>query len=364
MPAAISPVSASAAQATTLPARFSLPPGTSERVTLVWRHMRPHRRTVSIGVIYAAVPSSSAGPVKIVERLLGVDILRLPGHYRASGALTGVHVTQAPKGMLRLALAARNTGDIAITPRKLTLAVRHSDGARVLIKRLRPDVVLPNATREFAIDLKRELPPGGYVTVAHMSLSGGKASTVSVPFHVARRGQLPSADPVVGVIHASGQVGEQAEVTASVRNAGTAEGFQSIYLRLYRLSDGLPGREPVATRTLRSGRLAAGRRKGLRAGLGRLRPGAYRLLATYEDSAHRRRTVIADFEALQPAGMLDRLRQISREHSLLIPGLLIVALCGLAVVMLLRERRAAIALAVARKETATLAGSWMGQGTA
>jgi hypothetical protein len=331
----------------TAPKSFYLPPGASREVSLRWRRLPPGARTANAGVIYEAVPRLGHTPVRIVERLLGVDILRLPGRYRFSGQLVGVHVTQTEPGVLRFSIDARNTGQAVAGPSRLVLTIHDQLGARLLRKQLTSDIVLPGATREFTLDVKHRLPAGSYTAIAHMSFGSSHRLTVRTFFHLVGPNKLPSSQLHLGPLIAQGTVGKGVQVTATLKNTGTAAGAIRVTLGLYRLTNGIPSRQPIATRQLTTDSLAPGHGSQLQDGFGgRLARGTYRLVAAYNADGTPQ-TIVADFQAQQPLGPLAQLRRFSREHPLLIPCLLIL-LSGIIALMFIREHRLRHTLEAAR----------------
>jgi hypothetical protein len=336
------------------PSRFELAPGTSREVHLRWRGLPHGARAADLGVIYQAVPAKRGHGVQVVEQLLGVDLLRRPGRYRVGGSLTGVKVSQASRGVLRFGVGVRNTGEIFTSPRRLALSIYDEAGRRVLSRTLRPDVVLPGATREFLLELRRALPAGRYRVRARMSFGRRHDLTASTSFRLISGNELPAPSLEVGPLSAQGSVGGHALVDAAVRNSGTAAGGTSIALHLYKLRDGVPADSPLASSRLAVQRLAPHRGQRLHGSLGRLSTGTYRLVATYRGPGGTQQQLVADFEARAGLGAIGELSRFSREHALLIPGVLLV-LCGaMAAALLLRERRLKRALASARGEIAEL----------
>jgi hypothetical protein len=129
------------------PTSFTLTPRASRRVGLRWRRLPSHARIADVGVVYQATPAAGAGAVRIVERLLGVDVLKLPGQYRRSGRLLGVHVAQIEPGALQIGLRVRNTGQAVAGPSRLVLTVRGRSGGLLVNRSMEGDIVLPGATR-------------------------------------------------------------------------------------------------------------------------------------------------------------------------------------------------------------------------
>jgi hypothetical protein len=321
------------------PTRFTLPPGASRHVGLKWRGLPDHAREAAVGVVYQAVPIQQGSPVRVVERLLGVNILRLPGHYRQTGRASAIHVTQLKPGTLRFTVGVANTGQAVAGPSHLVLTVRKRSGALLLKRRLASDIVLPGVTRSFVLDLPHHLPLGAYVARAHVAFGSSHRLAVSSAFRLVGPNQLPTYSLQIGPLVAEGSVGSSAQVKAALSNTGTAAGSAKVQLDLYRLTDGASAQQPIATRRVAIGSLAPAQRRQLKSGLGHLRAGSYRLVASYEDADGVPQTLVADFKAHQPLGLIPRLRSISVEHALLIPALLLLALAGCVLLLLVRERQ-------------------------
>jgi hypothetical protein len=331
------------------PTSFTLTPGASRRVWLRWRRLPSHARIANAGVVYQATPARGTATVRIVERLLGVNVLRLPGRYRYSGRLLGVHVTQPEPGILQLGLSVRNTGQAVATPSRLALTVRSRSGTLFVNRRLEGDIVLPGASRTFVLDVDRRLPAGAYVARAHMAFGSSHGQAAAIPFELVGPDELPASRLALGPLVAHGSIGGTAEVSAALKNTGTAAGDTSIDLSLYRLAGGVPGAHPIAIRRLTVDSLAPRAIRRLRSGLGELRAGTYRLLASYEDSTGTPQTLVADFQAQRRLGTIALLRAFSTEHALLIPALLLLLCIGSVTLLLLRERQLKRALGAAER---------------
>lgn len=316
------------------PRRFLLAPRASRLVALRWRRLPPHARAANLGVVFEAVPPRGAGAVQVVERLLSVDLLRVPGHYRVAGAISRVHLDEAG-GTLSCAISVHNGGNVFAAPRGIELSVYDARGKRVLRRAVRPDVVLPGEQRAFAVSLPRSLPTGSYRAVAELRF-GHERSRRSVSFRLARGGRLPAADVRLGQLDAYGSAGGSARVSIVARNTGTLAGHADVELALYRLGDGSSA--PLARATIRSGALRPGGRARLRGTLGSLRAGAYRLLATYRGAAGTPETLTADFSAVAAPGALARIATFSREHALAIPAVLLAIVALLLGLVLVRAR--------------------------
>jgi hypothetical protein len=208
-------------------------------------------------------------------------------------------------------LSAHNTGQAVASPNRLVLTVQNRRGVRVFTGRLPSDVILPGATRNFVLDLTHRLPAGAYVVRAHMAFGSSHNLSVSAPFQLVAPNKLSAAHLEVGPLTAHGTSGHSAEVSAALRNTGTAAGSTAVQLSLYRLSHGLPSAHPVAGRRVPVDSLAPGKSRKLSSGFGRLRPGEYRLLASYYDSTGAPQTLVADFQAQNPLSAIARLRRLS-----------------------------------------------------
>lgn len=319
------------------PARFTLAPGATREVTLRWRSLPPGARAAAVGVVYQATPPSDGAPVQTVERLLGVDVLSLPGAHRRSGALTGLHVDQQAPGVLRFTADVRNTGQAVAGPRQLELSVRDRHGAQLVRGAVATDIVLPGATRDFSIDvapagadgdaadgdaaadLARRLPAGRYTATVSLAYGSGRLRSASLPFALAGANALTAPHLLVGPITAQGTVGASAQVTATLANTGTAAAHPVVELRLFQVGGRGTRRSPVAERRVAPGALAPGARRRVQIGLGRLRRGTYMLSAVYRDADGTPQTLVADFQAQPPVAPLTRVRQWLQRHPLLAP---------------------------------------------
>ncbi|HEX3392494.1 MAG TPA: hypothetical protein VHS55_08015 [Solirubrobacteraceae bacterium] len=331
------------------PASFKLAPGASRRVDLRWRGLPANARTANVGVIYQATPPAEPAPVRIVEQLLGVNILRLPGHYRLTGQLTGVHVAQVKPGTLRFTLSIDNTGQAVVGPSRLVLTIRDQYGALLLNKRLPTDIVLPGATRDFTLNVKHQLPAGRYTVRGHAAFGSSHRLAAIDNFELVGPNELPTSEVQIGPLIGKGAIGESAQVDATLKNIGTEAGNTAVDVSLYRLIDGVPGQIPVATRHIVTESVAPGKTRGLSSDIGRLRTGTYRLVASYYDSNGIPQTLISDFQAQQQLGILAQLRSFDSEHLLLIPSLLLLMGGGSIGLLLIRERHLKSALAAAER---------------
>ncbi len=322
----------------TFPSRFPLAPNAVRQVTLRWRSLPHGARTAAVGVVYQATPPPDGTPVRTVERLLGVNILSLPGAYRRGGALAGLHVAQQAPGVLRFTADVHNTGQAVGGPRRLELSIRDRDGALLVHRAIATDIVLPGATRDFAVDLAQPLPAGRYTADASMDYGDSRHKRASLPFALAGTSALTAPHLQVGPILARGTVGASAQITATLANTGTTAAHPVIQLRLFRAAAGASQRSAIAHRRVAPGALAPGAHRRLDISLGRLQRGTYVLSASYHDANGTPQTLVADFQAQPPVSPLTRVRQWLQQHPLLTP-LLISGLSLVLIGMLLARIR-------------------------
>jgi hypothetical protein len=332
------------------PGSFRLAPSASREVSLAWRGLPRGSRQAVVGMLYEAVPSSGPDSVHLVERLLGVNVLRLPGHFLVRGAPASVGVLQAKARVLQFRLGVRNTGQAVAGPRRLTLTVDRQHGGRVLRQTVAGDIVLPGATRDFVLNVSRRLPAGSYA--AHESIVFGPGHSVgrNIFFNLTGPNELPSPRLQVGPLVAHGTVGGQALLETPISNVGTAPSPPtSLELSLFRLIDGTPSARPIASRRVTLARLGSGQHGRIRASLGRLSRGTYSLLASYRDSTGTPQTYVADFAAQPHLGVLARLRRFLSGHLLIAPLAVLFLAMVLVVALLARQQRLARALAAAKR---------------
>jgi hypothetical protein len=321
------------------PSSFVLRPGAARELAVRWRRLPAHARLAAVGIVYQAVPVHSSPTVQIVERLLGVNILKLPGHYRQSGQLTGVHVTQAKPGTLRFTVNVHNSGQAVSAPSRMVLSIRSRNGKILMKRRVASDIVLPGVTRSYVLDVSKHLPGGSYIVRGHVAFGSSHGLETATAFRLVGANELPTDDLRLGPLVAAGDVGGSAEAAATLRNIGTAAGSTQVTLSLYPLADDGAQRAPIATRRVAVSSLAPAHSRQLRSGLGRLEKGSYQLDASYTNAAGEPETLVADFQAHPHLGLIVRLRGVSVEHALLIPALLLLLLAGSLTWALIRERQ-------------------------
>jgi hypothetical protein len=335
---------------------FTLRPGASREVSLLWRKLPPHARIANLGVVYQATPLVGPAPVQIVERLMGLDILRLPGRYRTTGRLTRIRVTQIRAGVLGFSLSMRNTGQAVAGPSRMELSVRDGSGTVVLRRTLAGDIVLPGATREFMLELKHRLPAGRYTVHAHAAFGSSHRLESGASFTLGAPNQLSAARLALGPLTAQGSAGASAQVTAMLENTGTSAGRMAIALSLYRLDEGIPAKSPAAVSDVVSDTLAPGKSRRLNYHLGHLHTGTYRLIASYQESDGAPRTLVADFQAQGEASLYARLRRFCVQHAISLPFLLLLIGLTSFTLMLVQNRRLGKALVAAEGQLRALRG--------
>jgi hypothetical protein len=331
---------------------FTLRPGESRYVSLLWHELPPHARIANLGVVYQATPQVADTPVRIVERLMGLDVLRLPGHYHLAGQLTGVHVAQLEPGTLGFALDMRNTGQAVAGPSRMELSIRNDHGIVMLQRTLPGDIVLPHATREFVLELKHQLPAGLYTVRAHAAFGASHRLEAASTFELGAPNQLTSSRLQLGPMAAQGTIAHSAQVSATLKNTGTATGHLAINLGLYRLMDGTPAGIAISRRHILSSSLAPGHSARLNYHLGRLRAGTYRLIASYQESDGARQTLVADFQAERKPTPYARLRSFCVQHAIMLPLLLLLVSVSIITLILRRCRQLKRALTTAERQLA------------
>jgi hypothetical protein len=321
------------------PSSFALAPQAVRQVMLRWRSLPHGAHMAAAGVVYQATPAPDGAPVQTVERLLGVDVLSLPGAHRSSGALTGLHVAQRAPGVLQFTAGVHNTGQAVAAPRRLELSIRDRGGAVRVHRGIATDIVLPGATRDFTVELARRLPAGRYTADALMDYGSDRRRSATLPFTLAAPNALTAPHLQVGPIAARGMVGAGAQITATLANTGTAAAHPVIELRLFRVAAGAQQRSAVAHRRVAPGALAPGAHRRLQISLGRLGRGTYVLSASYDDANGTPQTLVADFQAQPPVPPFMRVRQWLQQHPLLAPLLISGLGLGLVGALLARIRR-------------------------
>jgi competence ComEA-like helix-hairpin-helix protein len=175
-------------------------------------------------LVITGVPKGKpTSAVSSILRLLGTNFFRLPGPYHSSGTIVSVRGEQAAQRQLRFVTRVKNTGQVADTPKRGVTVVEDSSGRVRARLPWTSGVILPRYQREFPVLLKKVLPAGHYTAVSSMTF--GRPAHRSVkrwPFTLTGPNQLPTRKLVLSSVALSGNVGDPAHVTATVKNTGTA----------------------------------------------------------------------------------------------------------------------------------------------
>jgi comEA protein len=324
------------------PAKFLMAPGTSRTVSLHWNTLPAGARAAYVGVVFQAVPLIHGKPnLRVTNRLLSINFLRLPGRYRSSGRFSGMQVLQAPQQprILRFLPRVRNTGQVVDSPKRTSLVIESAAGKHLYRQSWPGDVVLPGASRDFVIDVKHVFGAGDYEAVAIMDFGSSKHQVVKTPFHLTAPNTLPSPAITVANFGATGEIGKPAHLTASVRSTGTAPAGTEVSLSVFRITGAPSDNVPVATRRIRYAGLAPGTRRALDVRLGVVRAGHYRALLRYRDTTDVVHTLAAEFDATKQKSFWDRVKRFFRDHGVLAVGLLALFLLLLIILWFLRRQR-------------------------
>jgi hypothetical protein len=281
------------------PARFVLPAQSVRSVSLQWKST-PHHRSSYIGVVYQAVAAGSSTAVHTVERLLGVDLLSVPGAAPARGVISAVQVGEPTKGALRFTLAVRNLGASAGDPRTLALHIKGATARHAVVLHLSPAVVFPGATREFVLETHRRLAPGSFTVTAELGMGATGRARKTAGFTIDANGSLPTPALSVGALQVSGEVGSGAGVHVRVKSIGSAPATVRASIAIYLLKGGLPAAHAIATRRVLAGPLAPGTAKTISATLGKLGPDSYEAVVTYGSPIRALQPAVVDFQARTP----------------------------------------------------------------
>jgi hypothetical protein len=339
------------------PARFVLAPGGEQQVGLSWNLLPMGARWVAIGVIFQGIPRGQTGPFHVVERLLSVNFLRLPGPPRVDGVFSGLYPQQAGGRRLLFVARVQNTGTDFTAPSNGELSIRDGLGHTLLREPWRGQAILPGASVDFPIYVKRILPAGRYVATATMTF--GRARKISVPFTLIGPNLLPTPAIVVHAFTASGTVGAPAKVSAKIASVGSAPATVTVHLYLGR-GNQIAGQRALASARLTYPDLRPGSSVRINRPLGgALRPGSYRAFLTWRDPTGAPHTIEADFTAVVPQGFWAELWRFIKQHAFLWAALLVLAAVLVALTathrLRRRQRRIEAELAVARAAASAVA---------
>jgi competence ComEA-like helix-hairpin-helix protein len=206
------------------PTRFELPPNRQINIRFRWVNLPRGTRAVYTGLVVTGVPKGKrTSAVSTILRLLGTNFFRLPGPYRSSGTIVSVRGEQAKPRQLRFVSRVRNTGQVADSPKRGMTAIEDTSGRVLTRLPWTSGVILPRYQREFPVLLKKVLPAGRYTAVSSMTF--GRPARRSVkrwPFTLTGPNELPTRKLALTTVGLSGQVGDPAHLTATVKNTGTA----------------------------------------------------------------------------------------------------------------------------------------------
>lgn len=156
-----------------------------------------------------------------VVRLAANVLLRFSGRARPRGELTDLRAEQSGPRRLRFLARLRNRGSIHGEPRG-RLVIRDARGRARVRAELPAGNVLPGAEREYAVDVRRVLPPGEYTAVATAML-GPTRSRRKLRFRLVGPNELPTpALQLVALEPPEVEAGRAYAVRFELRNAGSA----------------------------------------------------------------------------------------------------------------------------------------------
>jgi competence ComEA-like helix-hairpin-helix protein len=335
------------------PTDFTLTPGQSTDVAVIWSLLPLGARTAYVGLIFQGTPQIPGGrSVSVISRLLSANFLRLPGKYHPFGIFTSLHVTQFGPKVLRFLPVVKNTGDVIASPIHGRFAIRDPAGRNVYRAPWKGDVVLPGYQRQFPIDVKPPhiIPAGNYTAVATMKFGANKHPRITAPFTLVGPNTLPSPSLSVTQLQAKGAIGDPAEVTAKVASTGTAPVTVALTIDLAPIVNGIPAATPVASKKVTSNGLAPRSTRDLDELVGKLSKGQWQVTLSYTDPTGTPQRLVVDFSATERVSFLDRIWRWIKDHRVLL--IIIAALILLAAVvrsMLRRQRRLEAALRAAQQ---------------
>ena len=320
------------------PVSFTLNPGAARIVDLGWQLLPLKTRAAYIGVVFQGKPRTRAAQsLSVVDRLLSVNFLRLPGHFASGGTFTALRAQQFGPNDLRVLARVKNTGEVVEAPQDGRLKIVDETGRLVYRARWSGDVVLPRAQRDFTIPVAKALPAGVYTATATMRFGATQTAQISNDFVLTGPNQLPTPRIAVASLQGQGTIGGPAEISAQIRSVGNAPAGTTVRLALSATSAGVPIGNPIAQRSVSFARLAPGDTRDLDARLGSLKSGGYRVTATYEDTPGSTQTLVTDFVATPArAGSAGRFLRIHWVEILLAAAFIVIAFLG--ALMMRRQR--------------------------
>ncbi len=267
------------------PATFRLEPGSRRKVVVTWRLQPSGKRVVDAGVVFQSTAAVTSRSVQTVQRLLTLNFLQLPGHYRSTGRFTLLRAEQGPKRTLHLVPRIKNTGEVVQSPQNGRVIIRDAANDVVFRGRFVGDVILPRHQRDFPVSVRKVLPRGRYAMAATATFGDSGRIHIRSSFTLVGPNQLPTPRIALEDFRGSGVIGGDSQATGIVHSVGTATAGTNVKVQLYRLlANGQRPVKPIAERKLTYTALAPGARRDLRIVYPDLRAGRYRLIATYRDT--------------------------------------------------------------------------------
>jgi competence ComEA-like helix-hairpin-helix protein len=321
------------------PATFTLAPGETRQVGATWALLPRHTRAAYVGLIYQGTPQGPhKGPVRTIDRLLQINLLRLPGRYHPRGKFVQLRSLQGVGRTLEFVPRMQNTGDVVAAPRAGRLQITDSGGQAVVRQKWQGDVILPRALRDFPIQVNKVLPAGRYTVTTTASFGHSRHLRITEPFQLVGPNRLPTPRIELRGLAAHGTIGKSSEVSADLASVGSIAASTAVRVSLYRLSNSnVQPAKPNDTRKLRFDAIAPGDTKALKVTYQGLPKGRYRVLLTFHDTPGSTQTQTIEFTPEKQRGFFDRLDRWFQNHKTL--ALLLLALLVIAAVVAFFVRR-------------------------
>ncbi|HEX4733789.1 MAG TPA: helix-hairpin-helix domain-containing protein [Thermoleophilaceae bacterium] len=319
------------------PTKFELPPNRQINIKFRWANLPRGTRAVYTGLVVTGVPKGKpTSAVASILRLLGTNFFRLPGPYRSSGMIVSLRGEQAAPRRLRFITRVSNTGQVAGSPRRGVTVIEDSSGQVRARLPWTSGVILPRYQREFPVLLKKVLPAGHYTAISSMTF--GRPARHSVkrrPFTLTGPNELPTRKLALSAVGLSGNVGDPAHLTATVRNTGTATSPVVLKIRLDRIA--LAQQKEIKVAQLRKavGTLAVGKSATYSFDIGKLEQASYRATFVAGDGRVDFDERTANLTPRKASGFVARIWNWLKDA---LPWLLLL-LALLAIVFLLLRRR-------------------------
>ena len=277
---------------------FRMEPDSEREIEIRWNLLPSDARAAHLGVVFESkADSADDQQVKTVQRLLAVRFIRLPGGFDSSGELTRLRASQGPDRTLFFYPRILNTGETADSPENGRFRIRNADSDVVFETDWEGNVVLPDAQREFPIEMKKVLQAGEYAAVATADFGDSKSLKVIARFTLVGPNELPTGRVVIEGFRGEGVLGGDSKVTGTISSTGTAPATTAVRLDLYRLLEN--GQQPVEP--MQSDRLEfddpiePGSSVPLEQVYPGLAAGDYRVIGTYRAEEGKVEEVVTDF---------------------------------------------------------------------